>query len=402
LLYETLLLRDPLAVTVSLLLLLSLSRCATAKPGPWALAGAAFALAILARELAVPFGVLVAFWIWQRFRARPRDVARALGAFAAGMAVGLLPLVARNLAVGAPPLALSAVGVEGIVYGHAVDTAPASFDVPDAAGVILRAADGRLLPAIRGTLATYHGDWMRLLRNEAARTAAIFSALEGADNVSWYYFLDRSPILAFMLRYELIVGFGLVGVWLARSRARGDDRIVVYCLAVSLAGLQFTPVIGRYRLVVVSLFTIYAAVTVTAIGRALRGRDWRPVVVPAIASVGLTFVSAHMLLVPGVEQWCRTNDYVRDVQHAVERNDGPGIYEALRSCVECATRHAGDRTLPTSYRDAARDVDTMARRLDRRADAVGVLERLVAAYPLDPSLPPLLAAARQPPLPDRS
>jgi 4-amino-4-deoxy-L-arabinose transferase-like glycosyltransferase len=398
LLYETLLLRDPLGVTVSLLLLLALARCTTAQPGPWMLAGVVFAVALLGRELVAPFGVLVALWIWQRFRSDPRDVARALGAFIVGAAVGLMPLVARNLAVGAPPLALSAIGVEGIVYGHAVDAAPAQFDVPAATSTILQAADGKLLATIRGTLATYDGDWMRLVRNEAARTAAIFSGLEGSDNVNWYYFLDRSPLLAYMLPYALVVGFGLVGIWLARSRVRGDDRIVLYYLAVSLASLQFIPVIGRYRLVVVSLLVIYAAVAVVTIARALRARAWRTAAGPAIASACLAFVSARMLLVPGLGEWCRPNEYVRDLQLALQRHDDQGVYDALRSCADCAAKHPDGPVLPEMYRDVAHDVDTMGRQIGRRAESIAVIERLWAAYPHDPSLPPLVLAARQPPL----
>jgi 4-amino-4-deoxy-L-arabinose transferase-like glycosyltransferase len=399
LLYETLLLRDGLAVTVSLLLLLALSRCTTAARGPWVLAGAAFALALLARELVAPFGGLVVFWIWQRFRGRRAERLRALGAFALGTALGLVPLVARNVAVGASPLALSAIGVEGIVYGHAVDTAPAELNVPAATATILKAADGRLVETIRGTLATYDGDWLRLLRNEVVRAAAIFSTLEGSDNVNWYYFAERSRLLAYALRYEVVLGLGLVGLWLARRRVRGDDRIVLYYLGVSLAALQFVPVIGRYRLVPATLLLVYAAVTVVAILRALGARDWRAAVAPAVASVCLTVVSARLLLVPGVREWCRVSEYLIDAQTAVARQDPDGLYAALHECLDCLITHADRAVLPPGFQGFARDFVQIAGQLDRTADATVVLERLSAAYAGDPVLPQLLAGARAPALP---
>jgi hypothetical protein len=302
-------------------------------------------------------------------------------------------LVARNVAVGASPLALSAIGVEGIVYGHAVDTAPAGLNVPAATTRILQASDGRLVETIRGTLATYDGDWMLLLRNEAARAAAIFSTLEGSDNVNWYYFAERSRILAYSLRYEVVLGFGLVGLWLARRRVRGDDRIVLYYLGVSLAALQFVPVIGRYRLVPATLLLIYAAVTVVAIGRALSAHDWRAAAGPALASACLTFVSARLLLVPGVREWCRPSEYLIAAQTAVARQNADGLYDALDECLECLVTHADRAVLPPGFQALARDFATVASQMGRTADATAVLERLSAAYPADPVLPQLLAAS---------
>ena len=116
---------------------------------------------MLGRELVMPFGALVVLWVAQRFWGRWRDAATALGAFAAGVLLGLLPLIARNLTVGAPPLAVSAIGLESFVFGHAVDTAPAVVRLPAATGAILAAADGRPSEVVRGTLATYGGDWGR-------------------------------------------------------------------------------------------------------------------------------------------------------------------------------------------------------------------------------------------------
>jgi hypothetical protein len=396
LLYEALLLRDSLGVTVSLLLLLALARCTTVAPGPWLVAGLAFAVALLGRELVAPFGLCVAFWIWQRFRRRPAEMIRVLGAFVLGAGLGLTPLVARNLAVGVSPLALSAIGPEGLLYGHAADSAPAQLNVPNAAAEVLRTADGSLLAVLRGTLATYGGDWGRLLRNEGARAAAIFSALEGSDNANWYFYAARSALLGHALHWEIVLAFGLVGLWMARRCVRGDDRIVLYYLGVSLIGLQFTSVVGRYRLVPAAVLSIYAAVTVVGIVRALGARQWRAVVGPAVASACIYVASSRLLLVPGVGERCRSTEYLIAAQVAATRGDGGDMYEALNGCLDCLVAHANATVLPPTFEYFARDFLVVAARLGRTADATAAVERLQAAYPADPVLPQLLARARPP------
>jgi hypothetical protein len=388
LLYESLLLRDGLGAIMSLLLLLALSRCTTASRGRWMLAGAAFAVAVLAREVVLPFGLLVTVWIWQRFRGRRDEMVRALGGFALGAALGLAPLVARNVAVGAPPLALSGIAVENFVRGQAVDSGNTTFVVPAAAAKILHAADGHLLDAMRGTLATYEGDWMRLVRHELARAAAIFSAEEGSDNVNWYFFADRSWLLGHALRYEVVLGLGLVGILLARRCVRDDDRILLYFLAVSLA--------GRYRLPLASVLLVYAAVTVVAIARGVRQRDWRRVVGPALASACLTFTSARLLFVPSVVERCRPTEFLLGARAALMHREPDRAYDSLEACLACVEAHGQGAVVPPEFQYFARDFLVVAARLGRTADATGAVERLQAAYPADPVLPRLLAGARAP------
>src|SRR5439155_1608802 len=121
LLHEPLLVRDSLGVTTSLLLLWWLARC-DAGVRRWLVAGALFALALLARESTLLFGPLIGLWIVQRFRAEPRILRRAALALVAGAALGFAPLVARNLAVGAPPLSFSTRALDTFVYGNAADS----------------------------------------------------------------------------------------------------------------------------------------------------------------------------------------------------------------------------------------------------------------------------------------
>lgn len=270
LLHETLLLRDSVTVTVTLLLLWALSRCTAETSGRWFVAGLLLAMALLARELTLLFAPFVVLWIAERYWRERRTLVRILCALAAGVALGFVPLITRNVVVGAPPFALSALGNEGFVYGHARHSRPAGFAIPPAAPDILRRADGRLGEAIRLTVASFEGDWAQLARQELARFAAIFAAHEAWDNVNWYYFLDRWPLLALSLRWEFVLAFGLVGMVLARRRS--EDRLLLYFLLTALAGLQFTMVVGRYRLVPAAVLLVYGGLALSALAAALRER----------------------------------------------------------------------------------------------------------------------------------
>jgi 4-amino-4-deoxy-L-arabinose transferase-like glycosyltransferase len=392
LLYETLLLRDSLGVTVSLLLLWGLLRCTGPALRAWAAAGAFFALALLSRELVLPFGLVVLLWIARRFWSRWGTMGAVAGAFIVGAGLGLTPLIVRNMVVGAPPLAVSAIGPEGIVYGHAVDTLPAEFRVPAAAARILKQADGRTSEVVRLTLATYEGDWRRFLHNEAARTAAIFSADEGADNVNWYYFADRSMLLRCSLSYALVVGFGLVGIWLGRGEGRGHGIVLAYLL-VSLAGLQFAPLVGRYRLVPTSLLLIYAAVAVTTVGRAARARRWPVAALPLAVALGLSSVSAWALPVVEPTRRCRPTEFALAESVYLGHRRWDAAYEELRGAFTCLIALGpGDTGVPPEYRPLAVRFVQTGRLLGRTPDVVDVVRRLAAVYPSDPSLPQLIAA----------
>lgn len=189
LLYEAFLLRDPLTATCSLAMLWALVRAPeTGLPG-WFLAGLSFAVSLLAREATLAFAPFVVLWALQRLGARRG--AGALGALLAGAVLALAPLVARNVAVGVSPWALSSRGVEEIVIGHAAGGSVAALSIPPATGAILAQSDARLAPAIRLTLASYDGRWGDLAAHEVARLRAIVSRHEGADNASYAYFAQR-------------------------------------------------------------------------------------------------------------------------------------------------------------------------------------------------------------------
>ncbi len=388
LLHEALLIRDPVAVTTSLLALWSLARCATARRGSRFVAGVSFAASLLAREANVAFGPLALLWVVRR--SGPDARARASGAlgFVVGVVVGLLPLIARNVAVGVAPWALSNGAVERVVYFHAVDSGPVSFTLPATASSILHAADGHLGAAVRLTLASYDGDWWRLLRNESTNVAAIFAGFEPADNVNWYYFRERSPFLRFPLRFELVLAAGLVGVWLER-RDSARHGILWYFLVAALPGLS-APVVARYRLVAVAVLLIYAGATVVWSVRRARAGRWGAAALAGVATATLAIASARLLPDIAARQRYRSAEFILAAQVYAARDQPEQAFDELREGLVKGYRAPDQRRLSPPRRQMAEGFVAFAHRLGRDAEAAETLERLSAEYTADPDLQHLL------------
>ena len=385
LLHETLVLRDTLGVTLSLLLLWWLAGCDDARALPWLVAGWLFALALLAREATLVFGPFVALWIARRFGKHPRALTTVALAFVAGVSLGLAPLVARNVVLGAPPLSLSTRGIEAFVYGNAADSAVIGLTLPAASRSILEQADGRLGTAIRLTLATYQGDWLRLVGNELFKLRAIFARYEPMDNVNWYYFADRSPLLRFSLHFESVLALGLVGLWLDRQRAV-RHRLLRYFLLASAGALMYSTIVGRYRLPAVAVLLLYAGVTVEWTAREVAAGRWRRAAIAGLAAVGVAAASAHLLPSAERRQRYRADEFLLAAEVHYRHGRAERALEELRAGLDTAYGGPDQQTLPGGYPNLAVTFTRLAHELGRDADAAAALERVAASHPADGEL----------------
>src|SRR5262249_9752652 len=119
--YDAELLRGTVVIATQLWLLLALAR----RSAVWS--GGALGVAYLADRSIVVFAPAAAVWLWWAGGGEAEKVGklavrwRAVARCAAGASIALLPLVARNLAVGAPPLSCSTRGPLAFVMGNAPD-----------------------------------------------------------------------------------------------------------------------------------------------------------------------------------------------------------------------------------------------------------------------------------------
>lgn len=291
---EGTLLRDWLPPLVEPLVLLLLLRARTRERArDWLLAGATLGLGALIREAALLLLPVIGLWLGLEYRSEARRMTRAGALVLAGLLLALSPLFARNVAVGAPLLALSNRAAEGIIEGNAADGAPVGLAHPPSMRGILDRSDGRLWSVAAGTLETYHGDTRRFARLQFEKLRGLVDPWEVPSNHDFAYALEISPVLRFTLRYGILLPLGLAGVVVALRQWRRHRLLALYGLATVL-GLMVVNILGRYRLVLVPVLIAYGAAGMVWWGRAA----WTRQVARATAYVGLVSALAviqHLL-----------------------------------------------------------------------------------------------------------
>jgi 4-amino-4-deoxy-L-arabinose transferase-like glycosyltransferase len=389
LLYESLALRDGLAATVSLGLLWALVRCRERDGPRWLVAGLLLALALMARENLLVFAPFVAGWAIWVHRGRRRAFPRNAAYLAAGVLLGFLPLVARNVALDVRPWALSPQGVQALALGHVADSGAAVTTITPNAASVLAAADGSVLEVVRQIWGTYAGDWRRLLAKEAERLAATISSFESADNVSWYYFRERSPVLRFTLPFEIVLALATVGLWLERRSLAAHAPLWLFALSCVLA-LMVTTVIGRYRMPLAAVLAVYAGAALAWTRRRAAERAW-PRVAAVVVAVLAVVTGAHLVLPSGeVRDRYRSDEYSLAAATYLQRGDTEAALEELRDGLRAAAREPGRRVLSTGYVAIAQAYATEANRAGRAAEAAGELEIVSAELPDDVTVRKLL------------
>jgi hypothetical protein len=243
--------------------------------------GAALGAAMLLKSTyAVAVAGLAAAWLAGRLvpaLARwglptPGRSARDLLPAAAGLAAALSPLVIRNVLVGAPPLAMSA--VTGINVGlSSVEgfepEAGVRYHNPHLADV-MAASEGRLLPAFAAALRT-HPSPLSYGRLVVRKILAVWHWFESPDNVNPYYFRLHSAALSTApVTFWVIAPAALAGLAMVLARPSGWAAAWP---AVLMAVVQFAPLAihmnqSRYRLPLLVALVPFAAWT------AVRTASW--------------------------------------------------------------------------------------------------------------------------------
>jgi len=217
----------------------------------------------------------------------------ALLTYSLGFALALLPLVARNLIIGAPPWTIgpaNAYTAFNVISGHAVDSDPRQgFPFSPQSARIFAATDARLWPVIRATLGTHQSptSWLRRM---GLKFLAFWDGWENADNINFYYFLLHSPFVAGIgLRFTLVAPLGVMGLVLSRRRALCPPAAAVACGLV--AGLLFFTS-SRVRLTAALALIPFAAAALVEIARQLRRGQLRSLALPAAAGLVAAVVAA--------------------------------------------------------------------------------------------------------------
>jgi hypothetical protein len=307
-LYENVLLRTTLInVTGIATLWLAIRAFREPRPRRFTLLGLAGAIAALATSGAWIFLLVVAALIPARLSDDRRAALRAVAAFGLGLLMGLSPLVARNLTVGVSPFSLASSGAITFVNHNAADYDPTGGTAMSAhaAGVMQRSG-GRMLPAIRETIAT-HGSFGRWLLLLGRKFASVWHWYEVPNNESYEYLLLHSPlILAVGLSFGLVAPLALVGLAIGCRRSWEHTLAVAY-LGSGVATLVLLYNLGRLRLPTAFALIPFAAFAIVTVLRMLAARRLGRASALVAAAAALALVVLRPL--PASRSPVRLQDY---------------------------------------------------------------------------------------------
>lgn len=289
--YDLVLLRTTLVTALTLWLVDRLDRAAAGGPRAWALAGVAGGLCVLTKTTALPIvlGGLPLCWV------RPDDRRRRLLAYVGAFALTLAPLVARNLAAGAPPLSASSVGAITFVVHNVPGTPPGLGWWPDPAATLPAVAgamgesDGALLPAAWHSLRR-HGDVGSVAAMVAGKAWAALWWYEIPNNVS----VDLARALAprtiglLPVDFGLLVGLAVPGLIALLRRGERRPWPLLLGLAATALPLVAFYVLARFRVPLAALLCPLAAAGLADLGRRLADGRWTGAALLALLALGAT------------------------------------------------------------------------------------------------------------------
>ncbi|HSF32453.1 MAG TPA: glycosyltransferase family 39 protein [Candidatus Tectomicrobia bacterium] len=292
------LLRDWIPPVLEPLALLALLKAQASKRRvDWCLAGLTLGLALLAKETILLFLPVALGWILLANRAAIKQAVTAMGLVAFGLLLILSPLVVRNAMVGAPLLAISNRAAEGFIEGNTADSFPLGLFHPPSMKMILERSNGRMFSVIKEILHTYAGNPWRFVHVQLLKLRGIADPFEIPNNLNFSYGLEISPILRFTLGYGVIVPLAVVGFLCS---LRGWRTHILLCLfgLTAVAGLMSTIILGRYRLTLVPVLIVYAAITPLMLINMMRQRQWVRAMALPVLIMGVTLIQNWLLPIP--------------------------------------------------------------------------------------------------------
>ena len=394
------------------------------------LLGVLLGLFALTRENALVFVVVLAAWIPWQLAARPlRDRVRGVLLLAAGVAIVLLPVGLRNLAVGGDFLLTTAqagpnfyIGNHEGANGRYVPIRPGreipEFERTDAKEVAEAAVGHPLSPAavssywwsqawtwVRG----HPGDWAALLLRKVYYT---WNRAEIADTESLEVYASVSPVLSALtavLGFGTLVALALPGMvvaWRARPRP-----LLLYAMLFpfSLAVAAFY-VFARYRFPMVPLLILFASAALVAGFDWIRDKKRRldplvagaaaaglvlgglPPAVPPASSMRLAEMNLGIAFAEAHEYRNAVASFRRAI--AIAPRVAPAHYELGRSLVALGDVDEARKELQAAVDldpSSADAHDELGALLARQGDAAGAEAQFKEAHRIDPARPTTLA-----------
>lgn len=272
----------PVAHVSAILAALPLLLGAPAGPVALVSCGLLAGLGAALKQTLLPLG-LVALGALVVRRPGRGDRARAAAWALAGLCAGLGPFVARNVAVGVPPLTFDTRQAIGLAWGNAPG-ADGTVRPPASMVPILDEAKGSTVKTALLVLAAYEGRWGDLLELQLRKAASFFGRLEVADNASFDHFRGHLRPLRLLPVFACLLGPGLVGLAAARKRRLLDGwetAAALTALLVPFVSSLLVQTTSRYRAGVAGPLALGAG-----LGLAVAAAAWREPSRRRVAALG--------------------------------------------------------------------------------------------------------------------
>ncbi|HUR27179.1 MAG TPA: tetratricopeptide repeat protein [Planctomycetota bacterium] len=289
-----------------------------------------------------------------------RAATLAVGCALIGWLIGFSPLLARNLAVGAPPFSVSCRTVINFVESNVADAQDggATFAPPGPTVVrVLDEAHGSGLAALRGVWRTYDGDVGRALGNLWTKFTANGVPWEIPDNTSFEFFREHATTLRFAPTFRVLFPLGFAGLiaaaWLrmrrraapasreelrrakrkgeatvaeqqvSETRRSGQPVLLVLFLGLCIS-LSLVHTVARFRMYLVPILVVYAGFGLALAWRAFQERRGQPVVALALCVAAGALLQAW-IPTAAFEHGVRPVDFMVASKLAIERGENERV-----------------------------------------------------------------------------
>ena len=274
------------------LLLALLARLVTepGRPRAWLWPGVVLGALVLTRENALVFAAVLLGWLVLSRDAGRRHLARA-GALALGLALVLLPVAARNQAVGGEFLLTTAQLGPNLYIGNNPDAdgtyrplvpgrGDPRFERRDATQIAEREVGAPLTPGQVSSywtgraieyVRTQPGAWLRLTGRKVMLTLNGSEVADTEDQLSHADWSVPLRLAGHVWHFGLLAPLGVAGICLTWGRRR-QLRPFHLMLAAYAASVVLFAVMGRYRHPLAPLLMLFAAAGAAAVWEMARGR----------------------------------------------------------------------------------------------------------------------------------
>jgi 4-amino-4-deoxy-L-arabinose transferase-like glycosyltransferase len=268
LVYDLVLIRSTLTVFFTLLLVFSLLKTLQNQSfSSYFMFGMVCSLAYLNQAYTLAFFVLGLGILYSQSSMNFTRKLKLLTVGIVSFLIFLLPLIYRNIKVGAPTMSVAGHGAVVFVTGNQKGVEPTQIFVVDSmmTATVLGKTDAKMLPSIVESIKSQDSflDYLQLL---VGKFFAIFHWVEIHNNINFYFYQHLAPILSWCgVTNFILAPMGLVGLALAFRRYRFQLLPLYAMLCISFLPMIIGLVFARFRvnlLVILVLFSGFLIVEI--------------------------------------------------------------------------------------------------------------------------------------------